>query len=166
MPGPGHILIICTANICRSPMAAALLRHFLAGQDEPLRSLKVVSAGIAARDNSPPSDYAVAAMKKVSIDLTGETSRTLTQELLDGALAVFCMTESHRAMIQLQFERVPKHLYLFRQFLPPPVDPEVDDPYGGPLSVYEACRDNLVEAVPSVVRFLKTIVPAAPPPPA
>ena len=165
MPGPGHILIICTANICRSPMAAALLRHFLAGQDEPLRSLKVVSAGIAARDNSPPSDYAVAAMKKVSIDLTGETSRTLTQELLDGALAVFCMTESHRAMIQLQFQRVPQHLYLFRQFLPPPVDPEVDDPYGGPLSVYEACRDNLVEAVPSIVQFLKTIVPPAPPTP-
>jgi len=145
-------------------MGAALLRHFLAGQDEPLRSLNVISAGIAARDNAPPSDYAVVAMKKVSIDLTGETSRTLTQELLDGALAVFCMTESHRAMIQLQFPRVPRHLYLFRQFLPPPVDPEVDDPYGGPLSVYEACRDNLVEAVPSIVQFLKTIVPPAPPP--
>lgn len=165
MPGPGHILIVCTANICRSPMAAALLRHFLAGQEEPLRSLQVVSAGIAARDNSPPSDYAVAAMKKVGIDLTGDLSRTLTQELLDGSLAVFCMTEAHRAMIQLQYERVPRHLYLFRQFLPPPVDPEVDDPYGGTLGIYEACRDNLVEAVPSVVRFLRTITPAAPPPP-
>jgi protein-tyrosine-phosphatase len=84
----------------------------------------------------------------------------VTQQLLDGALAVFCMTESHRAMIQLQFERVPKHLYLFREFLPPPVDPEVNDPYGGPLNVYETCRDNLVEAVPSVVNFLKTITPA------
>jgi protein-tyrosine phosphatase len=70
------------------------------------------------------------------------------------------MTESHRAMIQLQFTRVPQHLYLFRQFMPPPVDPEVDDPYGGPLSVYETCRDNLVEAVPSVVNLLKTLVPA------
>jgi protein-tyrosine phosphatase len=44
--------------------------------------------------------------------------------------------------------------------MPPPVDPEVDDPYGGPLSVYETCRDNLVEAVPSVVNLLKTLVPA------
>jgi protein-tyrosine-phosphatase len=159
MPGPGHILIVCTANICRSPMAAALLRHFLAGQDEPLKSLDVISAGIAARADLPPSDYAVAAMNKVGIDLTPYVSHPLTQELLDGALAVFCMTEAHRAMIQLQFERVPRHLYLFRQFLPPPVDPEVDDPYGGPLGVYEACRDNLVEAVPSVVHFLQTITP-------
>ncbi len=160
MPAPGHILIVCTANICRSPMAAALLQYFLAGQNEPLKSLQVVSAGIAARQGDPISDNAAVAMKKVGLDLSPHASQPVTQQLLDGALAVLCMTESHRAMIQLRFERVPKHLYLFREFLPPPVDPEVDDPYGGPLSVYETCRDNLVEAVPSVVNFLKTITPA------
>ena len=141
-------------------MAAALLQHFLAGQDEPLKSLPVVSAGIEARQGDPISDNAAVAMKKVGLDLAQHASQPVTQQLLDGALAVLCMTESHRAMIQLQFERVPTHLYLFREFLPPPVDPEVDDPYGGPLSVYETCRDNLVEAVPSVVNFLKTITPA------
>ncbi len=160
MPAPGHILIVCTANICRSPMAAALLQHFLAGQNEPLKSLQVVSAGIAARQGDPISDNAAVAMKRVGLDLSPHASQPVTQQLLAGALAVLCMTESHRAMIQLRFERVPKHLYLFREFLPPPVDPEVDDPYGGPLSVYETCRDNLVEAVPSVVNFLKTITPA------
>jgi protein-tyrosine-phosphatase len=141
-------------------MAAALLQHFLAGQDEPLKSLQVVSAGIAARQGDPISDNAAVAMKRVGLDLSQHSSQPVTQQLLDGALIVLCMTESHRAMIQLQFERVPTHLYLFREFLPPPVDPEVDDPYGGPLSVYETCRDNLVEAVPSVVNFLKTITPA------
>jgi protein-tyrosine-phosphatase len=141
-------------------MAAALLQHFLAGQDEPLKSLQVVSAGIAARQGDPISDNAAVAMKRVGLDLSQHSSQPVTQQLLDGALVVLCMTESHRAMIQLQFERVPTHLYLFREFLPPPVDPEVDDPYGGPLSVYETCRDNLVEAVPSVVNFLKTITPA------
>jgi protein-tyrosine-phosphatase len=160
MSAPGHILIVCTANICRSPMAAALLQHFLAGQNEPLKSLPVVSAGIAARQGDAISDNATVAMKRVGLDLSQHTSQPVTQLLLDGALVVLCMTESHRAMIQLQFERVPKHLYLFREFLPPPVDPEVADPYGGPLSVYETCRDNLVEAVPSVVNFLKTITPA------
>jgi protein-tyrosine-phosphatase len=161
MPESGHILIVCTANICRSPMAAGLLGHFLAGQDEPLKSLKVVSAGIAARRGDRISDNAAIAMKKVGLDLGEHSSQPVTQQLLDDALAVFCMTESHRAMIQLQFVRVPEHLYLFRQFLPPPTDPEVDDPYGGPLSIYETCRDNLVEAVPSVVNLLKTIVPAS-----
>jgi protein-tyrosine-phosphatase len=140
-------------------MGEGLLRHFLAGQGEPLRSLRVVSAGIAARRGDPISENAVIAMKKVGIDLKGHASSPLTQRLLDEALLVLCMTESHRAMIQLKFEPAPQHLYLFREFLPPPVDPEVDDPYGGPLSVYESCRDSLVEAVPSIVGFLKTIVP-------
>jgi protein-tyrosine-phosphatase len=160
MSDSGHILVICTANICRSPMAAGLLQHFLAGQSEPLKSLRVISAGIAARRGDPISDNAAIAMKKVGIDLTDHASQPLTQRLLNDALIVLCMTESHRAIIQLQFDPVPEHLYLFREFLPPPVDPEVDDPYGGPLSVYESCRDNLVEAVPGIVNFLKTIVPA------
>jgi protein-tyrosine-phosphatase len=161
MPGPGHILIVCTANICRSPMAAGLLQHFLAGQTGPLSLLRVISAGTAARHGDPISDNAAVAMKKVGIDLSGHASQPVTQRLLDEALIVLCMTESHRAMIQLQFDPVPQHLYLFRQFLPRPVDPEVDDPYGGPLSVYETCRDNLVEAVPSIVNFLKTITPSS-----
>lgn len=32
---------------------------------------------------------------------------------------------------------------------------EICDPYGGPLSEYEACRDEMVEAIPSLVEFLK-----------
>jgi len=160
MPANGHILVVCTANICRSPMAAGLLEHFLAGQAEPLRSLHVISAGVAARGGEAASENARIAMKKAGIDISRHVSQPLTQALLDNARVVLCMTEAHRAMIQFQYDPVPKHLYLFRQFLPAGKDPEVDDPYGGPLSLYESCRDNLVEAVPSIVSFLKTL-PAA-----
>lgn len=161
MPAPGYILTICTANICRSPMAAGLLQHALAGQPEPLKSLPVVSAGVAARTGEPVSENTVIALKKVGIDLSGHVSRPLTQKLLDDAFVVLCMTETHRALIELQFNPVPRHLYLFRQFLPPPADPEVDDPYGAPLRVYETARDNMVEAIPSLINFLKTIAPPA-----
>jgi len=60
--------VICTANICRSPMAAGLLHHFLAGQSEPLRSLRVVSAGILARAATPSRTTPPIAMKRVGID--------------------------------------------------------------------------------------------------
>lgn len=159
MPDPGHILIVCTANICRSPMAAGLLRHALAGQAEPLRSLQVISAGVAARRGEPVSENSVVALRKVGIDIAGHLAQPLTQPLLDDALLVLGMTESHRAMIQLQAEPPPKHLHLFREFMPPPADPEVPDPYGGSIRTYEQCRDELVEAVPSLVAHLKTLVP-------
>jgi protein-tyrosine-phosphatase len=144
-------------------MAAALLQHALAAQPEPLRSLRVISAGVAARTGEAVSENSVLALKKVGIDVSQHRSQPLTQKLLDEALAVLCMTESHRAMIQVQADPTPKHLYLFRQFLPGDGDKEIGDPYGGPLRVYEAARDEMVESIPGLVEHLKTLIPPPPP---
>src|SRR3954467_6887892 len=94
MSAPGPIVTVCTANICRSPMAAALLQHALAAQPEPLRSIKVISAGGAARTGEPVSENSVFALKKVGLDISNHCSQPLTQRILDEALAVLCMTES------------------------------------------------------------------------
>jgi protein-tyrosine-phosphatase len=158
MPELGHILVLCTGNICRSPMAEGLLKHALAGQPEPLRTLKVISAGVSTRPGELVSENSVIALKKAGIDISGQRSCSVTQEMLDDALAVFGMTESHRSIIQYRATPVPKHLYLFREFLPEPAEHEIGDPYGGPLKTYEACRDEMVEAIPSLVAFLKTLV--------
>jgi protein-tyrosine-phosphatase len=141
-------------------MAASLLQHALAAQAEPLRSLKVISAGVAARTGEPASENSVTALKKVGIDLANHRSQPLTQQMLDEAFVVLCMTESHRAMIQVQAEPVPKNLFLFRQFLPGHVEKEIGDPYGGPLRIYEMARDEMVEAIPSLIEHLKTLLPA------
>ncbi len=137
-------------------MGAGLLQHALAAQPEPLRSLKVVSAGVAARDGERVSENSVIALKKAGINIAGHVSRPLTDAMLADAVAVLCMTESHRAMIQLQAEVPPRNLFLFREFMPQRGDKEIADPYGGPLRVYEAARDEMVEAIPSLLEFLKT----------
>ncbi len=139
-------------------MAAALLQHALAAQPEPLRSLRVVSAGVVARTGEPASENSVRALKKVGLDVASHRSQPLTQDLLDQSLAVLCMTESHRAMISVQADPVPKHLFLFREFIPGETEREIADPYGGPLEVYEAARDEMVESIPSLIGQLKTLV--------
>lgn len=139
-------------------MAAALLQHALSAQPEPLRSIKVISAGVAARSGERVSENSVQALRKVGIDISGHRSQPLTQEILDGALAVLCMTESHRAMIQVQADPVPPNIFLFRQFIPADVEKEIGDPYGGPLRLYEATRDEMVESIPSLVAQLKTLI--------
>ena len=159
---PGTIVTVCTANICRSPMAAALLQHALAAEPEPWRSLRVISAGVAARPGEPVSENSVYALKKVGIDLSQHRSQALTQQMLDESLAVLCMTESHRAMIQVQADPVPKNLLLFRQFAPGDGDKEIGDPYGGPLRIYEAARDEMVESIPALIAYLKTLVAGQP----
>ena len=149
-----YVLILCTANICRSPMAAGLLRHALSGLPEPVRSVGVVSAGVSARLGAPVTEHSVTALKRVGIDISDHRSQPLTQKLLDHALAVFCMTETHRLTIAATADPVPRNLLLFREFMPG--GREIEDPFGGPLALYEGARDEMVEAVPSVVDFIRT----------
>ena len=142
-------------------MAEALLQHALRAQTEPLKSLKVLSAGVAARTGDFVSENSVQALKKVGLDLRGHIAQPLSPRLVYDALAVFCMTESHRAMIQLSFDPPPENVFLFREFMPPPAALEIGDPYGGSLKHYEACRDEMVEAIPSLVEFIRKLAASA-----
>jgi protein-tyrosine-phosphatase len=157
MATPKLVVTVCTANICRSPMAEALLRHALAAQPEPLRSIKVVSAGVAARAGDTISANSVTALKKVGIDLASHRSQPLTDELVRRADLVLCMTEGHLAAILANVSPTPRHVFLFRDFLPAGAEREIGDPFGGSLPLYEACRDEMVEAVPSIVEHLRQL---------
>jgi protein-tyrosine-phosphatase len=140
-------------------MGEALLRHALAAQPEPLRSIRVISAGVASRSGEPASPHTVTALKKVGVDLKGHASQPVTQELLDGALLVLCMTESHRDMIELTAEPVPERVHLFREFMGLKGDLEIPDPYGLHLPAYEASRDEMVAAIPSIIAYLSKLKP-------
>ena len=155
MPAPKLIVTVCTANICRSPMAEALLRHALQAEAEPLRSCQVVSAGVAARKGERISPNSVEALAKVSLRVSDHRSQPLTPELASQADLILCMTESHRDIIALSFDSPPQNVFLWREFMPAPSEREIGDPYGGSLKDYEACRDEMVDALPSLLAYLR-----------
>jgi protein-tyrosine-phosphatase len=137
-------------------MGTALLQHALAAQPEPLRSLKVLSAGVASRSGQAASPHSITALKNVGVDLRGHVSRPVTQALLDRSILVLCMTESQRDMIELTADPVPPRLHLFRDFMED-ADKEIPDPYGLPLPAYEASRDEMVAAIPSIITYLSKL---------
>ena len=79
---PRYVVCVCTANVCRSPMAEALLRHALAAEPEPLKSLRVTSAGVSAWGGTPITPLSAAVLKKVGLDMEKHMSRELTQSML------------------------------------------------------------------------------------
>jgi protein-tyrosine phosphatase len=155
MPARNFITFLCTANVCRSPMAQRLLEHALRAEPEPLRSLQVASAGISAYGGDPVSPNSQRVLQSVGLDLSDHVSRRLTQELLDESFAIFCMTSTHRLLVETQFQVTTPHLYLMREFLAEGVEKEIHDPYGLDLESYLACRDAMVEAIPSILVFLR-----------
>lgn len=138
-------------------MAAALFRHALDAQDEPYRSLQVSSAGVSAFPGQPPSQNTTKALSKVNIEIGDHRSQGLTQDLVDRALAFFCMTESHLAMLAYQIDPPPQNAFLMRQFIGEDSDTQIPDPFGMNLGEYEACRDSMVEAIPSLIEVVKRL---------
>ena len=88
---PLHVLVVCTANQCRSPMGERLLaRHLLtAGIDARVGSAGFLSGGVAAADG------AVAALDRLGLDLSDHRSRRIDPTLLDLADVTITMEGAH-----------------------------------------------------------------------
>lgn len=159
MPDRKTITFVCTGNICRSPMAEYLLKHALKVESEPLKTLKIISAGTAAWQGEPQTKQAVKALTKVGIH-PQHNSQPITQAIVDESIAIFCMTKTHEMAIKSQFHNLPPHVFLMRSVIPnvTPETLEIMDPYGQSLEVYEMCRDEMIEAIPHLVKFLKEIL--------
>lgn len=150
------ITVICTANICRSPIAEKLLQHALDKENGELEHLKVISAGLSAMEGDAASRYSAKVLETVGLDLSNHQSQLVTEDIVLSSFAIFCMTSTHKLMLETQFHSIlPKHLFLIRELIPNTHEKEVPDPYGLDLEDYEACRDSIVEAIPYIINFLK-----------
>ena len=142
------VLVVCTGNSCRSPMAAGWLNHKLAG-----KGWIAASAGVAAWDGAPASPEAVAVMREIGIDISRHRSRALSRELAAGADIILAMTEAHRREIVRRFPEAADKVHLLNSFGPGPAQ-DVADPIGLPEDVYRHTRDELIRALGDFVLHL------------
>ena len=89
------VLVVCTGNIGRSPMAEALLTHHLADHGDVF---SVRSAGTWARDGDPMEPGAIAALSEYGLDHPFD-SRVLTEQHLADADLVLTATREHRSHV-------------------------------------------------------------------
>ena len=92
-----RILLVCTGNICRSPLAAALLERALG--ERAAEGITVSSAGTGAWDGAPVSEGAYLVGLERGLDLSGHRARLLTRELVERADLILTMARHHRARV-------------------------------------------------------------------
>ena len=131
-----RILLICTGNTCRSPMAEVFLQEKIK-QGGLAEHVKVLSAGLYAREESPASSGAQAAAAKRGLDLSAHRSRQLLPEYVQAADLVLTMTHSHKAAVTDMAPEAAGKVYTLAEFAGE--QDNVPDPFGCSCAVYEAC---------------------------
>ena len=64
-----------------------------------MEGVSVQSAGLSAYEGEAPSDYAIEALREVSIDISGHRSRRVVMEDLMEADCIYVMTPQHRDVV-------------------------------------------------------------------
>jgi protein-tyrosine phosphatase len=176
------VLLVCTGNICRSPMAAAILHAHLAerGVDAHVHSAGTMAWG------GPATGNAELAMQERGLALDGHLSRRLTDDLVVGADLVLGMTREHVWRAGLALPGAVRWCFIVGELArlgsevgPRDVDREegarswaarvaatrgdgpigrvgdaVDDPVGEPLAVYRATAARLDRDLSTIAALL------------
>jgi protein-tyrosine-phosphatase len=140
---PAQILVVCTANICRSPVAAALLRDRL--RQRGLHQWRVGSAGTWAVVVRPASRHSVSVMSRHGHDISGHRAAMISEAYLREADLVLTMEIGHAEALRAEFPAQAHKVYLLTEMIGRSYD--VADPYGGPLEEYERMYDDLSEII-------------------
>jgi protein-tyrosine-phosphatase len=135
-------------------MAEYLMKRELADRHPDWR---VLSAGTDAVDGAPATFSAAAALAEIGLDATGHASQPLTRELVDSADLIVVMTTRHAERIAWRYPDAADKVVLMKSFVPWTREDEMDvpDPIGLSDFVYRGVRDEMQDAMPSIVEHLE-----------
>lgn len=147
-----RILIVCTGNICRSPMAEGLLKSVL-----PLasyRRITVCSAGTHATGGLPAESGAVRAAREHGVDIGGHRSQALDGSLIARAGLILVMEKQHARFIHSSAHVDSGAVRLLGEFTGDDGNREIPDPYGGSFAVYRHCAQMICRCLDGVVDYV------------
>ena len=156
-----RIAVVCTGNICRSPMAELALARELdrAGLSG---SVAVDSGGTSDEEHGNPVDpRAARVLEREGLDPLGHSARQVTPQWFEDHDLLLAMTPEHaRALRAMAPEGAQDRVRLYRSFDPQAADlPEseqgVADPWYGGAEGFESTWEMVVDALPGIVEHAR-----------
>ncbi len=180
------VLIVCTANICRSPMAERLLVEWFARR-RPADALELGSAGTHARPGRGPARGMQAVALAWGLDLSAHRARRVDAGLARAHDLIITMEDAHRSAVSRLAAGLGRRTFTLTELdelithEPVPAGPglrglvdgwhaararvslhapDVDDPYGGPDAGYARTAQQLAGLVDRIAPVLATALAA------
>ena len=140
-----RVIFVCSGNICRSPIAEALLASRNSAQELSLAS---GSAGTLGIEDHAANPDAVRALEETGLNLKNHRSRAITDELLVKAFAIVVMAPEHEEYLLNRHPDSAEAIVRLWEFCPEGQSAgEIEDPLGRGLDEFRRIRDVIEDAL-------------------
>ena len=144
-----NILTVCTGNICRSPVAEAMLKNRLPGR-------KVWSAGLHAVVGHGADATARQIAEQFNLDLSAHRAQQIAGWMCSHADLVLVMELSHQQELEKRYPTSRGKIHCLGEFGPQgPFD--IADPYRQSRAAFEAAHAAIALGVDEWVRRINLV---------
>jgi protein-tyrosine phosphatase len=131
------IIVLCTGNICRSPIAEIILKEALQS-----KNITVFSAGIAALVGSPADPKSVEiVLQKHGLDLSGHRAQQVNSAMLRNADLILALDQTHKTWTLANHPHLTGRVFKLGHWNK---NADVDDPYRKPFAAFETAHAEIL----------------------
>lgn len=134
------ILFVCTGNTCRSPMAEGVCKKLFPQYEVSSRGVNVFMP-VSISENAR-----LALSEDMGVDLSGHSSKQITEDDVKNADLVLTMTYNHRDFLKENYPQYAGKIYTLMEYTHG-LDMDISDPYGGSLEIYKSTLKQIYACV-------------------
>lgn len=155
------VLIVCSGNTCRSPMAETLMDEAIDRSSSLHGDVKVESAGTFAAEGAGATPEAARVMKEMGLSLKRHEARQFTRELADEADLILAVAKEQMEQMEVIAPEDTEKMHTLLGYAlgvhgdPPGTEYDIMDPFDEGLEEYRECAEQLNDAVIKLVEKLE-----------